>query len=170
MGARHNSHCFKFIDEETLMARNTVHCTMCGKAFFPNSLPIHMKQCALKMALVPIPCLYCREPYPHGEMPSHVARCKEAKKANRQREIIQASAPQKSVNIKDTVREGASSAAHEGFGPTKCAVCGRNFSMDRIAVHQNICEKLANKARTRPRKIFPAKKGRVIPEVCFRFL
>lgn len=63
------------------MARNTVHCDMCGKAFFPHSLPLHVKTCAIKSALIEIPCFYCREEHPKGEMAKHHLKCKEAKKA-----------------------------------------------------------------------------------------
>ena len=66
------------------MARNTVHCKLCSKAFFPGSLAIHVKQCEKKMALVPVPCMYCREEWPHGDMASHYGRCKEYKKAQRE--------------------------------------------------------------------------------------
>ena len=31
-----------------------MHCRLCSKAFFPASLEIHVKQCAKKMALVPV--------------------------------------------------------------------------------------------------------------------
>jgi hypothetical protein len=40
------------------MARNTVHCKLCSKAFFPGSIEIHMKQCVKKMALVPVSAIF----------------------------------------------------------------------------------------------------------------
>ena len=60
------------------MARNTVHCNLCGKAFFPSSLPIHMKSCRKKMAQVLVPCQYCSEEWPAGAMQEHLSKCREA--------------------------------------------------------------------------------------------
>lgn len=57
---------------------------MCTKAFFPNSLPIHLKQCEKKMAFTLVPCRYCYEEHLHGEMSQHVSRCKAAKKAQKE--------------------------------------------------------------------------------------
>ena len=42
-----------------------------------------------------------------------------------------------------------------------CAVCGRRFAMDRVATHQRICSKLAEKNKSRPRRVFDPKKSRV---------
>jgi len=237
------------------MARNTVHCDMCGKAFFPNSLPIHVKTCALKMALIPVPCLYCREEHPHGEMAKHHLKCKEAKKQKAtQRKLekeslarsqnhnggnsindsnnnlqIQNGQDSSSPNVGDKVELFGLSAKPEmnglkgkimeslnqstgrfvvklenndtpfnlkpinlkvisssstsqmidknngiggagagggmmAGGTMNCAICGRGFTIDRISTHQRICEKLTNKAKTQPRKVYPPKRGRIDPE------
>lgn len=141
-----------------LMARNTVHCSMCGKAFFPGSLPIHQKACAQKMALVEVPCLYCRELHPHGEMASHHSKCKAAKQVLRARggaaattvSSVDQSGNSLSSKVCPSGGQGTGSFAvntHAGL-PTAsadsslsgqamaCGVCNRKFSIDRIAVHQ----------------------------------
>jgi hypothetical protein len=61
---------------------------------------------------------------------------------------------------------GAAAAAADGGGGgfgglMACAVCGRGFAMDRVATHQRICSKLAEKNQARPRRVFDRKKGRV---------
>ena len=46
-------------------------------------------------------------------------------------------------------------------GRVRCRLCGRGFAMERIAIHQRICEKLASKNGGRPRPVFHPLKGRV---------
>lgn len=60
-------------------------------------------------------------------------------------------------------RGGGGSGTEDGdFGSfMSCAVCGRRFAMDRVATHQRICSKLAEKNKSRPRRVFDPKKGRV---------
>ena len=58
---------------------------------------------------------------------------------------------------------GAVAGGEEGdFGSfMSCGVCGRRFAMDRVATHQRICSELAEKNKSRPRRVFDPKKGRV---------
>ena len=58
----------------------TVSCSMCGQQFSQRSLPIHQKQCAVKMAAMAVPCEYCDQEHPRNEMAQHHRTCR-AKKA-----------------------------------------------------------------------------------------
>ena len=179
------------------MHRRAVSCKLCGKAFFPASIKIHMPQCRKKQLHIPIPCAYCDIEYPQGEMEKHHRSCHKAKAAKRQlmkqRKLQQNSSSTFSnmdantsathtrgtgQTMRDRTRQragpyssenmetssfsdnyGADGAHSADSGRIDCAVCGRKFARDRIAIHQKICRK--SKTTKQRRGIFNSTKQRL---------
>ena len=55
----------------------SVPCPSCGRAFFANSLSIHLPQCQQKMAMMVVPCPACGLEIRQGELNEHMSlHCK----------------------------------------------------------------------------------------------
>ena len=58
----------------------SVPCPSCGRAFFANSLSIHLPQCQQKMAMMVVPCPACGLEIRQGELNEHMSlHCKVAR-------------------------------------------------------------------------------------------
>ena len=158
------------------MHKRAVTCNLCGKAFFPASIKIHTPQCQKKQALIPIPCRFCDREYRGYEMSDHLKSCRKAKEARRNEkkgmkkqqvpDIATLASPHHSGQTRrdrlrqrsGPLKEQEQEQTLEG-GRIECSVCGRGFSRDRIAVHQNICRK--NNVKKKRRGVFDAAKQRL---------
>lgn len=134
------------------MPKNDVSCPLCGKLFFPHSLPIHLPQCRKKQACLELPCEWCDMPVRKGEMGLHRSKC-----PKRPAKVVQnfELAPNRGNNNwamafdkeMDQNADGAGSSSVDHRIP--CAVCGRKFNPDRIAKHQQICRTVKAKEESR---------------------
>eukprot|EP00747_Dinoflagellata_sp_TGD_P218184 gnl/TRDRNA2_/TRDRNA2_90475_c0_seq1.p1 gnl/TRDRNA2_/TRDRNA2_90475_c0~~gnl/TRDRNA2_/TRDRNA2_90475_c0_seq1.p1 ORF type:complete len:408 (+),score=56.85 gnl/TRDRNA2_/TRDRNA2_90475_c0_seq1:70-1293(+) len=147
------------------MPPREVTCDLCGGKFFPRSLPHHRKTCEQKVQTQMLECPYCMMRVTLLEMDSHVLSCKAAKAAGAMptgqsaqlRHRLEGrpgpppqvnlpagrSAPGKAAAQADAPSSATTAAAEAGLVP--CAICGRTFSMDRVAKHQAICQKASKK-------------------------
>lgn len=129
------------------MPKNDVACKLCGKLFFPHSLPIHLPQCQKKFDALEVPCQWCDVLFPQGEMAKHQRRC-----------------PQKpaQATVRPMDAEALLDPSSDGDHRIPCAVCGRKFSPDRIGKHQSICRKVNSKEQP-TKKMVPKSKVIVKP-------
>ncbi|KAG5182394.1 hypothetical protein JKP88DRAFT_318911 [Tribonema minus] len=58
---------------------NAVWCTLCGKPFFPDSLPFHLKACRKKPEYVLLPCEWCGVQLIARDLKPHLRYCAVAK-------------------------------------------------------------------------------------------
>ena len=133
------------------MHHRAVACALCGKSFFPASLPFHQKACAAKMASLEVPCQYCDRGYRHAELPQHERRCRSRPRGG------QKPSPTEAEQGPPSPRRTGEGGGVGGLRP--CAVCGRTFASERLAVHQRICRARA-KAKTRRREVFDSRDAR----------
>ncbi|KAJ8600612.1 hypothetical protein CTAYLR_010053 [Chrysophaeum taylorii] len=103
-----------------------VGCPICGRRFFPHSLPIHLPQCKKKQDVIEVPCQWCDLEFPRAELAAHERKCRERKCRDR--------------------LEG-STAPTTGDHRIACRACGRKFNPDRIAKHQSICRKISGEKK-----------------------
>ena len=111
---------------------------MCGKAFFPASLPFHQKACRKKRQSATLPCRFCDELFGPADMLSHTKRCPARPRGARDRSALASSSP-----AALSAMQGGKSAGGKREFRVKCAVCGRSFARDRIGKHQKICRSLS---------------------------
>lgn len=142
---------------DSIMHKRAVSCELCGKAFFPKSLPFHLQACQKKQAYLPVPCQYCDVEVIAAELNVHYKRCRKAREArtslrNKTTRIQKVSTPLHCLPSKSA--EDTSSR-----GRVACAVCNRYFSRDRIGTHQQICRK---NSRPNRRGVFDSTKQRVL--------
>lgn len=134
------------------MPKNDVSCPLCGKLFFPHSLPIHLPQCKKKQACLELPCEWCDMPVRKGEMGLHRGKC--PKKPSKTVQKLD-SAPLQGNNGYAMAFDKEMDPNGEGTGSSSvdhripCAVCGRKFNPDRIAKHQKICRSVKAKEESR---------------------
>jgi len=162
------------------MHKRAISCNLCGKAFFPASMKFHEPQCRRKQAHIPVPCQHCDVEFPQGEMSSHLKSCRLAKAARRRRAKQQQQSTSSLPEITESTRGtgqtlrdrrrqrsgpiSTAAAVDATFGPTdggrvNCAVCGRGFVRDRIAIHQRICRQ--NKTTKKRRGKFDSTRQRL---------
>ena len=104
-----------------------VLCDLCGQKFFKHSLPIHRKQCAVKMANAYSECPKCLRRVSNDEYGKHVSECK----------IIRAK-PAKIAPPKDVL----------------CDICGQKFFKHSLPIHKKQCAVKYEKAFSECPKCF----------------
>ena len=123
------------------------------------------------MATIPVPCSYCDQEVRRGEMDHHLKSCRKARDS-RTRAKKKSPPPQQqqqqlpnhdrfgdgqTMRERSRQREGPSSTSDGSR--VSCAICGRGFAHDRIAIHQKICRK-NNTTKTR-RGVFDSTRQRL---------
>ena len=89
-----------------------VLCDLCGQKFFKHSLPIHRKQCAIKMKNAFTECPKCLRKVSNDEYGKHVAECT----------IVRSKAP-KIKPPRDVL----------------CDICGQKFFKHSLPIHRKQC-------------------------------
>uniref|UniRef100_A0A7S4DEQ7 C2HC/C3H-type domain-containing protein n=1 Tax=Lotharella globosa TaxID=91324 RepID=A0A7S4DEQ7_9EUKA len=108
------------------MHRRAISCGICGKKYFPASLPFHLKACQIR----------------HAALLDSLAESMPKPRMNRSK---------RRVALKTQIRKRQPlptlQPSDEPLMLRKCSHCGRNFSMIRIQAHEEICRKV-KKRRT----------------------
>ncbi|CDJ36434.1 LOW QUALITY PROTEIN: uncharacterized protein EMH_0085340 [Eimeria mitis] len=111
---------------------------MCGGEFFAHSLPIHQKTCAEKQQHIYLTCQHCGLEVQKLQLDQHLQKC--PKRVTPKQRAGDSGAHGDAAGV-------AAASAFDSQGRLECAVCGRWFAADRIAIHQGICERLSYKRR-----------------------
>eukprot|EP00419_Tripos_fusus_P046094 CAMPEP_0172824568 /NCGR_PEP_ID=MMETSP1075-20121228/18094_1 /TAXON_ID=2916 /ORGANISM="Ceratium fusus, Strain PA161109" /LENGTH=159 /DNA_ID=CAMNT_0013665871 /DNA_START=74 /DNA_END=550 /DNA_ORIENTATION=- len=148
------------------MPPRAIVCDLCGGRFFKHSIDKHLKVCRERVGIQQHPCPYCGMGVPMLEMDAHVLRCSEAKAVGAMPTGQSQALHDRLQRDRDRQKRGVAPGMVQSDdrplgsgvgGPSEyenggddvrveCRVCGRKFAFDRIAKHQAICQKLANKA------------------------
>ena len=102
------------------------------------------------MATIPVPCSYCDQEVRRGEMDHHLKSCRKARNSRTRAKKKPPTQQQQLPNLdrfgdgqtmreRSRQRDGPSSTSDGSR--VSCAICGRGFAPDRIAIHQKICRK-----------------------------
>ncbi|KAH7816784.1 uncharacterized protein MONOS_1557 [Monocercomonoides exilis] len=155
------------------MPPKAIPCPCCGKMFFKASLPFHLKDCQIQSQYIEIPCQYCDTEVRKCDMEHHLKTCSAAKEAMRKlktRRGTTSTSSRISTSTYDSMPAFSKSSPSadmasfasgmEGGMLINCAVCGRKFSQDRIAKHQQICRKV-NESESKRRRTFNSTKQRL---------
>mmetsp|Transcript_33210 Transcript_33210/g.53952 ORF Transcript_33210/g.53952 Transcript_33210/m.53952 type:complete len:346 (+) Transcript_33210:169-1206(+) len=106
------------------MHKRAIACGICGRKFFPASLPFHLKACQEKHARLV------------DQLAASMPKRNRAKWGNRKQRMKQDSRPIKPSKMP---LPSLMASTDEPMSLTKCHHCGRKFSILRIEKHMSVC-------------------------------
>jgi hypothetical protein len=125
-----------------------------------------MKACRKKMATVEVPCPHCELPFVQAELAKHMQVCKVARKERKRQGTGKGA--KNSLMGAESLHPGAREIAQERMemptegGRIRCAFCSRQFSSDRIGIHQRICKNLKGaRSGQRPARVYDSQAKRM---------
>ena len=132
----------------------SIPCPSCGKLYFSSSLPIHQKTCVDKQMRTCHECPFCRGFFPALEFSFHVQRCP-SRPLRDNSSVPLPRIPHTSYSAPRIPRIQAPLPPEAVLSRRSCGVCGRQFALERLAVHENAC-----RAVNRPRSVFDSRSKR----------